>query len=60
MGSEIHLHVNSNNKDVVIIVPSLGITAEQRSTFTYGGKISFAFGGNVCHVFDSEGKNLEM
>ena len=60
MGSEIHLHVNSNNKDVVIIVPSLGITAEQRSAFTYGGKISFTFGGNVCHVFDSEGKNLEM
>ena len=60
MGSEIHLHVNSNGKDVVIIVPSLGITADQRSSFTYGGKISFTFGGNVCHVFDSEGKNLEL
>ena len=60
MGSEIHLHVNSNGKDVVIIVPSLGITAEQRSSFKYGGNISFTFGGNVCHVFDKDGKNLEL
>lgn len=60
MGSEIHLHTNYEGKDVVIIVPVLGLTEEQRSHFTYGGKINFTFGGNVCHVFDAEGKNLEL
>lgn len=60
MGSEIHLHVNANDKDVVIIVPSLGITTDQRNAFTFGNKISFTFGGNVCHIFDSEGNNLEL
>ena len=60
MGSEIHLHTNYNGKDVVIIVQVLDITAEQRDRFTHGGKINFTFGGNVCHVFDAEGKNLEM
>ncbi|MBR5260840.1 MAG: TOBE domain-containing protein, partial [Oscillospiraceae bacterium] len=59
MGSEVHLHVNANGKDVVIIVPTMDISGEQNELFGYGRKINFTFGGNVCHVFDKDGNNLE-
>ena len=59
MGSEVHLHANANGKDVVIIVPTMDISGSHNELFGYGRKINFTFGGNVCHVFDSEGNNLE-
>ena len=57
MGSEVHLHANANGKDVVIIVPTMDLDSAQ---FGYGAEIHFTFGGNVCHVFDLDGKNLEF
>ena len=57
MGSEVHLHANANGKDVVIIVPTMDLDNAQ---FGYGAEIHFTFGGNVCHVFDQDGKNLEF
>ena len=57
MGSEVHLHANANGKDVVIIVPTMDLDNAQ---FGYGAEIHFTFGGNVCHVFDLDGKNLEF
>ena len=57
MGSEVHLHANANGKDVVIIVPTMDLDSAQ---FGYGAEIHFTFGGNVCHVFDQDGKNLEF
>ena len=57
MGSEVHLHANANGKDVVIIVPTMDLDNAQ---FGYGSEIHFTFGGNVCHVFDQDGKNLEF
>ncbi len=59
MGSEIHLHANAGGKDVVIIVPTLDISGNHWETFGHGASIYFTFGGNVCHVFDKDGKNLE-
>ena len=60
MGSEVHLHANANGKDVVIIVPTVDLSGNHKETFGYGSKISFTFSGNVCHVFDKDGKNLEF
>ena len=59
MGSEIHLHATTaDGSDVVIIVPTLDIGSNWE-TFARGSKIHFTFGGNVCHVFDKNGNNLE-
>ena len=60
MGSEVHLHANANGKDVVIIVPTVDLSGNHKDTFSYGAKIKFTFNGNVCHVFGSDGKNLEF
>ncbi len=60
MGSEVHLHANANGKDVVIIVPTVDLSGNHMETFAYGAKIRFTFSGNVCHVFDKGGKNLEF
>jgi len=57
MGSEVHLHVNADGKDVVIIVPTLDLGG---ASYSYGSELKFTFSGNVCHVFDAEGKNLEF
>ena len=57
MGSSVHLHVNANGRDVIIIVP----TIEMKSNYKIGDTVHFAFGGNVAHVFSKEtDKNLEF
>ncbi|MDY3280837.1 ABC transporter ATP-binding protein [Dysosmobacter sp.] len=60
MGSEVHLHANADGKDVVIIVPTMDANGNHQGTFVHGDEIHFTFGGNVCHLFDAEGKNLEF
>ena len=56
MGSSVHLHVNANGKDVIIIVP----TIDMESNYSYGDTIHFTFEGKVAHVFSKEtSKNLE-
>ena len=56
MGSEIHLHVNTLGKDVIIIVQTMDLQQE----YKLGTPISFTFGGNMIHLFDKEtGVNLE-
>ena len=50
----------ANGKDVVIIVPTVDLSGNHMETFAYGAKIRFTFSGNVCHVFDKGGKNLEF
>ena len=56
MGSQIHLHVNAMGKDGIIIVDTLGLNGR---SFKIGEEIEFTFGGNVIHVFDKDGRNLE-
>ena len=56
MGSSVHLHVNANGRDVIIIVPTL----DMESNYNYGDLVHFTFAGNVAHVFSKEtDKNLE-
>ncbi len=57
MGSSVHLHINANGKDSIIIVPTIDLGD---TTFGYGTKVKFTFTPNAIHVFDPEtGKNLE-
>ena len=57
MGSEVHLHASTGGRDVVVIVPTMDMKSD---AFGIGAEIHLTFGGNVCHVFDRNGKNLEF
>ena len=57
MGSSVHLHVNADGRDVIIIVPTL----EMESNYNFGDIVHFTFAGNVAHVFSKEtDRNLEF
>ena len=55
MGSEIHYHVSYDGNDVILIIPTLGNDA-----VAMGAEIGFTFSGEVAHIFDKSGKNLEF
>ena len=56
MGSSVHLHVNAEGRDVIIIVP----TIDMKGNYKLGDTVHFSFKGNVAHVFSKETeKNLE-
>ena len=57
MGSTIHMHVNIDGKDSIIILPTVDLDSDTRNSFSYGAKIKVAFGGNVVHMFN---KDTEM
>ena len=60
MGSSVHLHVTAMGRDVVLVVSTMNMTGAEVSALTMGASVKFAFGGNVCHVFNKEtGINLE-
>ena len=54
MGSEVHLHVNAQGKDVVMIVPTTELDASQRGGIPYGTEVSFTFRPELIHLFDAE------
>ena len=57
MGSSVHLHVNADGRDVIIIVP----TVEMTGNYHLGDIVHFNFIGKVAHVFSKETeKNLEF
>ena len=57
MGSSVHLHVNANGRDVIIIVPTIDMTGN----YNLGDTVHFTFDGKVAHVFSKEtDKNLEF
>ncbi len=57
MGSSVHLHVNAEGRDVIIIVP----TTDMKGNYEMGDTVRFSFQGNVAHVFSKENdKNLEF
>ena len=60
MGSEVHFHANANGKDVVVIVPTMDSNGERIDSYHSGDKLNLTFSGNVCHLFGSDGKNLEF
>jgi len=55
MGSSVHLHINTEGKDVVVIVPTTG----DANTYKMGDDVNICFNGDVCHIFDDNEKNLE-
>ncbi len=57
MGSSVHLHLDANGKDVIVIVP----TIDMKESYKQGDTVHFSFKGKVAHVFSKEtDKNLEF
>ena len=54
MGSEVHLHVNADGKDVVLVVPTTDLQAEHRGGIPYGSEVYFTFRPELIHLFDPE------
>ena len=50
MGSELHLHLNSNGKDVVVVVPTTEIDVDK----LHGSHetVHYTFKPELMHIFD--------
>ena len=62
MGSELHLHVVTESGEKLIIrIPTVALSDEQRHAMTYGHTIYVTFEGKVMHFFDPKSEqNLLM
>ena len=60
MGSELHLHVEEDNGDRLIVrIPTITLEDEERKSMVFGSKLYITFEGKVMHFFDVEtGVNL--
>ena len=60
MGSEVHLHLTTRDDTKLIVrVPTIELSEEQRKLLTYGRDLYITFSGKVMHFFDPETtKNL--
>ena len=58
MGSSVHLHVNGDGKDVILVLQTVDLPAEYRKGFQYGETIRFTFDTNLMHLFGTDGNNL--
>jgi len=55
MGSELHLHVQTENDQKIILrIPTLDLTDEQRASLVYGSKLHFSFSSKVVQLFNPE------
>ncbi len=55
MGSELHLHVvEENGERLIVRIPTVSLTDEERNTLVYGRTIYVTFEGKVMHFFDAE------
>ncbi len=55
MGSELHLHVETEDGNRVILrIPTIDLTTEQRASLTSGNALSFSFASKVVHLFDPQ------
>ena len=53
MGSELHLHLTSKNDDRIIVrLPTVDLTKEQRDSLAYGNKLYITFPAKVMQLFD--------
>ena len=52
MGSELHLHLNSDGKDVVVVVPTTDVDVDD----LHGSRkeIKYTFNPALMHVFNKE------
>lgn len=59
MGSSIHLHANSEGKDVVMVLQASDLPSSHRTGYDYGTEVRFAFDTNLMHLFNVDtGENL--
>ncbi len=60
MGSELHLHViTENGARLIVRIPTINLTAEQRDSMVYGAKLYVTCESKVMHFFDKDsGLNL--
>ena len=60
MGSELHIHAVEDNGDKLIVrIPTIRLSDDERKALTYGATIYITFEGKVMHFFDVETeKNL--
>ncbi len=57
MGSELHLHVYTEDGTRLIVrIPTLGLTLEQRSELVFGKKLHITFQSKVMHFFSKENR----
>ena len=55
MGSELHLHVDAENGDNLIVrVPTMTLGKEERKAIKFGAPLHITFEGRVMHFFDAE------
>ena len=55
MGSELHLHVTTDGANKIILrLPTIDLTDEQRASLVYGNKLYFTFASKVMHLFDPQ------
>ncbi|MBO5526543.1 MAG: sn-glycerol-3-phosphate ABC transporter ATP-binding protein UgpC [Erysipelotrichaceae bacterium] len=55
MGSELHLHVMTNdNTELIVRVPTVDLSHEERNKLTGGNDFHITFKGNVMNFFDVE------
>ena len=58
MGSELHIHAVEPNGDKLIVrIPTIRLTDEERKSLVYGTVIYVTFEGKVMHFFDAETEN---
>ncbi|MDR0889161.1 MAG: sn-glycerol-3-phosphate ABC transporter ATP-binding protein UgpC [Oscillospiraceae bacterium] len=59
MGSEIHLHLRAQDKEIVLRVNTTELPEAYRAGIPYGTQLHFTFPGDLLHLFDKESqKNL--
>ena len=55
MGSELHIHaVTESGDQLVVRVPTLGLSKQERAGLVNGAQIHVTFPGEVMHLFDPE------
>ena len=55
MGAEMHLHLERGEyKDIIAIVPTSSLSADQKESLKEDKEVSFAFEGKFMHLFDKE------
>jgi len=54
MGSSVHLHVNVDGKDVIVVVSTVNMTPAETAALNAVSIVNLAFNGNNCHVFSKE------
>ena len=58
MGSELHLHLTTQNGDSIIVrLPTVDLSPSQREQLTYGKKLYISFPAKVMQLFDPKTEN---